>query len=278
MATSHNHERISILGAGNIGTCIADGLANSDIFKAEHITLTRRDLKHLEPYKEKGFNITSENVEAVKGADIIIIAVEPHQVPGIVEEIDSVLDPEQHLVMSVAASVQIAAIRKHLSKPVPVIRCMPNTAIAIHESMTCLSSDSEGEDRVHIERAQKIFETVGETMVLNEEQMIPATALGACGIAFYLRMIRAASQGGIETGLSAKQAMRMAAQTARGASTLLLELENHPEHEIDKVTTPLGCTIAGLNELEHKGLSSAIIQGIKKSADTAVGLYKEEEE
>ena len=113
---------------------------------------------------------------------------------------------------------------------------------------------------------------------VNEEQMIPATALGACGIAFYLRMIRAASQGGIETGLSAKQAMRMAAQTARGASTLLLELENHPEHEIDKVTTPLGCTIAGLNELEHKGLSSAIIQGIKKSADTAVGLYKEEEE
>lgn len=278
MAASQKHERIAIIGAGNIGTCIADGLADSDLFKAEHITLTRRDLKHLEPYKERGFNITDNNIEAVKGSDIIIVSVEPHQVPRVVDEIDDVLDPKSHLLMSVAASVQINTIRKHLSKPVPVIRCMPNTAIAIHESMTCLSSDAVGEDRKHIDRAQKIFETVGETMVLNEEQMIPATALGACGIAFYLRMIRAASQGGIETGLSAKQAMRMAAQTARGASTLLLQLENHPEHEIDKVTTPLGCTIAGLNQLEHKGLSSAIIQGIKKSADTAVGLYKDEDE
>ena len=270
-------ERIAIIGAGNLGTSIADGLAQSDMFSAERITLTRRNLKHLEPYREKGFQITDDNCDAVRDSDIIIVAVEPQQMNELLKEIDECLSAEQHLLISVAASVKIEAIRHHLTQPVPIVRAMPNTAIAIHESMTCLSSDAAGETNEHLERAQKIFGTVGETMILNEEQMIPATALGACGIAFYLRMIRAASQGGIETGLSANQAMRMAAQTARGASTLLLELNQHPEYEIDKVTTPLGCTIAGLNQLEHKGLSSAIIQGIKTSADMAVKLYKDDE-
>ncbi len=110
--------------------------------------------------------------------------------------------------------------------------------------------------------------------IISEEQMIPATALGACGIAFFLRAIRSASQGGIEIGFHSYEAIPMAAQTAKGAASLILNIDNHPEMEIDKVTTPEGCTIAGLNEMEHKGFSSAMIKGITTSADKATKLYK----
>ena len=114
---------------------------------------------------------------------------------------------------------------------------------------------------------------MGTTLVIDEEQMIPATALCACGVAFFLRAIRAASQGGIQIGFNAAEALAMAAQTARGAASLLLTLGNHPEMEIDKVTTPRGCTIAGLNLMEHQGFSSAMIKGIVTSAERAADLY-----
>jgi pyrroline-5-carboxylate reductase len=149
---------------------------------------------------------------------------------------------------------------------------MPNTAISIHESMTCLASANA--DERAFELAKSIFDAVGTTIVIKEELMAAATALGACGIAFFLRAIRAASQGGIEIGFHAADALKIAAQTARGAATLLLAGENHPEFEIDRVTTPRGCTIAGLNRMEHEGFSSAMIKGITLSAEMAAGLYE----
>jgi pyrroline-5-carboxylate reductase len=126
--------------------------------------------------------------------------------------------------------------------------------------------------------AVKIFNTVGTTMIIEEELMTPATALCACGIAFFLRAIRAASQGGIEIGFHPEEALPMAAQTAKGAAALLLSMESHPESEIDKVTTPRGCTISGLNEMEHYGFSSAMIKGIKISAEKAALLYEKKTE
>ena len=149
---------------------------------------------------------------------------------------------------------------------------MPNTAIAIQESMTCLSSSNKKNSSLDI--ANEIFDSVGKTLVIDEELMVPATALCACGIAFFLRAIRAASQGGIEIGFHSEEALLMAAQTAKGASELLLSMESHPEREVDKVTTPRGCTIAGLNQMEHNGFSSAMIKGIVSSADKAAVLYK----
>jgi len=122
--------------------------------------------------------------------------------------------------------------------------------------------------------AKTIFESVGTTMIIDEEQMSAATALCACGTAFFLRSIRAASQGGIEIGFHSDDALAMAAQTAKGAAALLLERGLHPEREIDRVTTPRGATISGLNEMEHQGFSSALIRGITTSAHKVEGLYK----
>ena len=128
---------------------------------------------------------------------------------------------------------------------------MPNTAIAVGESMTCLASNDAHEEA--LTTAEAIFDTVGKTARIREEEMIAATALAACGVAFFLRAIRAASQGGIEIGFHSETAIAIAAQTARGAASLLLSQGNHPEQEIDMVTTPRGCTIAGLNQMERIG-------------------------
>ena len=152
-----------------------------------------------------------------------------------------------------------------------MVRAMTNTAGTIRESKTCLSARPEHASP--LDDARVLFDAVGKTLVIAEDMMIPATALCACGVAFFLRSVRAASQGGIEIGFHPDEAMLLAAQTARGAASLLLREGSHPEAEIDRVTTPRGCTIAGLNEMEHQGYSSAMIKGILLSAEKAAGLY-----
>ena len=144
---------------------------------------------------------------------------------------------------------------------------MPNTASSICESITCLCSDSESQKNDALQKATSIFKFLGKTITIPEENMIAATALGACGIAFFLRAIRAASQGGIEIGFHSKESFLIAAQTAKGAASLVLESSSHPESEIDNVTTPKGATISGLNEMEHQGFSSALIKGITTSTN-----------
>ena len=153
---------------------------------------------------------------------------------------------------------------------------MPTLAIKVRESITCIAGrNNEGRA---IDLAKSIFDLMGETMIIDEELMTAATVLCGCGLAFFLRAIRAASQGGIEIGFHPSEALPLAAQTAKGAATLLLSLKNHPETEIDRVTTPKGCIIAGLNEMEHQGFSSAMIKGILTSAKKAEKLYDEERE
>ncbi|RZK68079.1 MAG: pyrroline-5-carboxylate reductase, partial [Pedobacter sp.] len=164
-----------------------------------------------------------------------------------------------------------ADIRANLGDDVQVVRAMPNTAIAIGQSMTCVATDNASE--ANVSEVVRMFETVGSVVKINEDLMTSATALCACGIAFFLRAIRAASQGGVEIGFHADEALKMAVQTAKGAADLLLQMQSHPEQEIDKVTSPKGCTIAGLNEMEHNGFSSSLIKGIKLSAIKAGALY-----
>ncbi len=271
-----NAVRIAILGAGNIGTSIAKGLGQAGHFTPGMITLTRRRTHLLEEYKAMGFEVTSDNPAAVKGADVVIVAVEPQRVDTLLEEIAPALDFDRHILISVVTGVTIKRIEEVIGKPLRIARAMPNTAIAVRESMTCLASN--GPDDRALEMAKRIFNDVGKTLRIREEDMIAATALGACGIAFFLRAIRAASQGGIEIGLSAKNSLAMAVQTAKGAACLLSVSGSHPENEIDKVTTPKGCTISGLNRMEHEGFSSALIRGITVSAEKAAGLYCDKKE
>jgi len=264
-------KRIAILGAGNIGTAIARGLVASGRFTTDEVTLTRRRLKLLEEFDKEGYVTISDNKEAIRSSDIIIIAVEPQQLNHLLDDIKDSIDADRHLLISVVSGATIKKIRERLGDGITITRAMPNTAIAIRESMTCICSEEENGEAVEITRS--LFGTVGKTVVILEEQMTAATALCACGIAFFLRSIRAASQGGIEIGFHSHEALLMASQTAKGAASLLADKDNHPEFEIDKVTTPRGCTISGLNQMEHSGFSSAMIKGILLSAEKAGKLY-----
>jgi pyrroline-5-carboxylate reductase len=183
-----------------------------------------------------------------------------------------VLDPKRHTLISVVTGVTISQIQAQVGVKLPIVRAMPNTAIAIGQSMTCLAILPA--HRSLLAGARTLFDSVGTTLEIDESMMEAATALCACGVAFFLRSIRAASQGGIEIGFHPDEALLMAAQTARGAASLLIRDGSHPESEIDRVTTPRGCTIAGLNEMEHRGFSSAMIKGIVTSARKAVELYQ----
>jgi pyrroline-5-carboxylate reductase len=264
-------ETIAILGTGNIGSSIAEGLLGSGRCEAKDIILTRRRIDLLSAYKQRGFKVTSDNCQAVEKADIVILAVRPLQSAKLLEEISDVLGKGKNILVSVVTDIAIEDIRTHISHEVPVVRVMPNTAIATRQSMTCLCAESSCLEE--LKKIRDLFEHLGSTIIIEEELMDSATVLAACGVAFFLRAIRAASQGGIQIGFHAEEALKIAAQTALGAADLLLEKGNHPESEIDNVTTPKGCTIAGLNEMEHQGFSSAIIKGILASFEKAGSLH-----
>lgn len=264
--------KLTIIGSGNIGFSLAKGLVKSGNFQASDIVLTRRSLQSLTEEKSLGFGVSDNNSLAIQGADIIVLSILPQQIRKVMEEIKPILLPHQ-IVVSVASGVTCADVKEVLGEDTIVVRAMPNTAIAIGQSMTCIATDNAMTSVVN--QVQHLFESVGAVVVIEENLMTSATALCACGIAFFLRAIRAASQGGVEIGFHAHDALKMAIQTAKGAADLLLQTQSHPESEIDKVTSPKGCTIAGLNEMEHNGLSSAFIKGIKLSAKKAGGLYNE---
>jgi pyrroline-5-carboxylate reductase len=256
-------ERIAILGGGNIGRAIALALLSIGKRKPEDIYITRRNPDLLDDLKSLGFRTGSDNAEAVKKSDIILLTVRPKQLTDLINEIRESVEPSRHILGSVITAYTIGEIEEKFGYPLQIVRIIPNTAIAIGESMTCLAGKSGEQAPTDI--IKNIFESLGAILVINEELVSAATIIGACGIAFFLRTIRAASQGGIQVGFHPEDAQTIASQTARGAASLLLSTHHHPEGEIDKVTTPRGCTIAGLNEMEHNGLSSAMIKGIIKS-------------
>jgi pyrroline-5-carboxylate reductase len=262
--------RIAVLGGGNLGQALAIGWSRFGGVPVEDIVVTRRQPHAATGAAAEGLRVTADNREAVAGANVVVLAVQPQQLPALLAEIRDSLGEETRLIVSVASGVGLDSIRESLDTAIPIVRAMPNTGVSIGTSMTCLCADDSAADALR--DAEALFQRVGQTLVIQENMMTPATALCACGVAFFLRCIRAASQGGIEVGFHPEEALLLAAQTARGAAALLLEGEGHPEREIDRVTTPRGCTIAGLNEMEHHGLSSALIRGIKLSADRAAGL------
>ena len=268
-------KRIAILGAGNIGASIARGLVASGCCRPRDITLTRRRVELLDAFKKEKFEVLSANREAVKNARIIILAVGPQQLKDLLTEIRPALVEDRHVLISIVSGVSTEQIADWAQKKVSIVRAMTNTAIAIREAMTCLCA-APGGSRSGIEEARAIFDMLGKTLLIREDLMLAATALTGCGIAFFLRAIRAASQGGTQIGFHSEEALVMAAQTAKGAASLLLSQRSHPESEIDKVTTPCGCTIEGLNEMEHHGFSSAMIRGIVTSSDKASHLFKKD--
>lgn len=263
-------KRIAILGGGNLGQAIALGLVSTDEYQPENVIVTRRKLHGLDVLEKKGISLSTDNAQAVQEADLILLCVQPRQLSDLLHEIKAFLSADRHVLISTVTGVKIREIEEVVGEQFPIVRAIPNTAIAIRESMTTIAAKNTAEGK--LQQVQAIFDVMGKTLVIDEELMAAATVLGASGIAFCLRYIRAAAQGGIQMGFHAEEAQAIAVQTCRGAASLLLQEGNHPEMEIDKVTTPQGCTIAGLNEMEHNGLSSAVIKGIVASFERIANI------
>ena len=257
------NKKIAIIGGGNLGTAIAEGLIQSGFVSPKHILITKRNIQTLHELERRGVLVSDKNEEAVRYADLVILAVKPFQVDEILSSLKGEFRPESQVLVSVVTGISIDHIAAHTGNRIPVVRAMPNTAIAIQESMTCIAAKNVGEE--HLQYVLDIFNQLGKAVRIDEKLMDAATVLGACGTAFAMRYIRANIQGGIEIGFDAATANLIAAQTVKGAAELLLKKGTHPEQEIDKVTTPKGCTIAGLNEMEHRGFSSSLIKGLVAS-------------
>jgi pyrroline-5-carboxylate reductase len=258
------NKKIAIIGGGNLGAAIAEGLVKSGFTLPEHVMVTKRNIKTIQHLEEKGILVGDNNNEAVRYADLVILAVKPFQVADVIEGLKKDLNPK-HLFISVVTGITVEELLHHIGKKIAVVRAMPNTAIAIQESMTCICTRNVSDEQVTY--VNDLFTQLGRVVTIDEKLMDAATVLGACGIAYALRFIRANIQGGIEIGFDAATATLIASQTVKGAAELLIQTGRHPEQEIDKVTTPKGCTIAGLNEMEHQGFSSSLIKGISASFD-----------
>ncbi len=257
-----NHN-ITIIGGGNLGTAIAEGLINTGFIQPQFLTVTKRNTKTLLPLKEKGVNITNDNIAAIQNASYIILAIKPFQIKEILTQLKPHLNTHAQVLVSVVTGVWMQDIAAIVGNNFTIFRAMPNTAIAIAESMTCICSYNASDEQTDF--IENLFNQLGKSVVIDEKLMDAATVLAASGTAFAMRYIRADIQAGIEIGFSAPVASLIAAQTVKGAAELLLQKNTHPEQEIDKVTTPKGCTIAGLNEMEHQGFSSSLIKGIVTS-------------
>lgn len=256
--------KITIIGTGNLGVSIAEGILKQSAFEVESLILTKRNISSLENFKKyENVELTSDNAQAVENSEVVIVAVQPNQLAGILKEIQPKLEAKKHVLISVITGRKIQEIEKYVGSEIAIVRAMPNTAISVGQSMTCLSVN--GSANGDLSKAESIFNALGKTAVINEELMQAATIICASGIAFWMRLIRATAQGAVQLGFHSDEAQELAMQTSLGAASLLIKSGNHPEQEIDKVTTPSGCTIEGLNEMEHQGLSSSIIKGLVTS-------------
>lgn len=254
--------KIGIIGCGNLGIALAKGIRaqNPDL----HMVLSKRHADTIKYLQDQYTTVTADNKEVLRECDMIILALKPFTILDFIQEHASSFDPARHTIVSVATGIRLSEISSNLGAGNwSLFRAMPNTGAAVGESMTALSFHSDPLNKGA--EVKQLFSCIGETILIDEQLMESATILGACGIAYVLRFIRAMIQGGIQVGFDAKTATKIVSQTVKGAAELLIQNGSHPEEEIDKVTTPKGCTIVGLNEMEHSGFSSALIKGIVTS-------------
>ena len=252
---------VGIIGCGNLGSSILKGIQKK---KTEvQIYTSKRDVAGLDSFKAPNTVITNDNRLLIAKSDILILALKPYTIIPFLMEHSSILETKRHTIVSCATGISMNEINDAISKDVGIYRIMPNTAASVNESITAIASNGDP-----LGREELVFDllgSLGETVKINEDLMESATILGACGIAYALRFMRAMIQGGIEVGFDAKTATKIVSHTIKGAAELIIQNETHPEEEIDKVTTPKGCTIVGLNEMEHAGFSSSLIKGIVAS-------------
>ncbi len=261
--------KIGIIGAGNMGGAIARGLAAGSKVDTACITVSSPNRRgELDAIKAEyaDINVTSSNAEAAAGADAVIVAVKPWLLDDVMAGLEGVIDYKRQMLVSIVAGVtldRLAAYAGSCREEASVFQLIPNTAISVHQSMTFIAHRGASTDQLGI--VEDIFGELGQTMVVEERMMPACTALASCGIAYVMRYIRAASEGGVELGLPADTAKQIVMQTMEGAVALLRATGGHPEAEIDKVTTPGGLTIKGLNAMEAAGFTASVVSGLKAS-------------
>lgn len=251
--------KVAILGAGAMGGAIAHGLIESGLTPG-NITISNPHIEKLKTFEKSGLSVTSDNKEACQDADIVIIAVKPWILPDVIKEIKDTLHYNYQAVSVVAAGISCEDLREWFDYNgyCPTISLsMPNTAVKCRQSMTFIVPVTGNEKNPDVE----LYRLLGEVKVVEERMLPAATSLASCGIAYALRYIRAATEGGVQLGFRASEAQEIVAQTVKGAAMLLADGE-HAEVEIDKVTTPGGLTIRGLNSMEKEGFSNAVIKGL----------------
>ncbi|AGA78726.1 pyrroline-5-carboxylate reductase [Echinicola vietnamensis] len=255
--------KIAIIGCGNLGLSIVNGLLETEGFEAKNLMVTKRHPENLSHLQSLGVTVTADNKSAAKAADLVILGVKPYNIPHILKEIAPVVSPDKQTIISLATGVTLEEMYQHLPSTTALYRAMPNIAADIQESITCICGQNSTPENEDIIKA--LFNSIGISIIIEEHLMEAATVLGACGIAYVLRFMRAMTQGGIQIGFDAKTANTIVNQTVKGAAELLIKKGIHPEAAIDKVTTPKGCTIVGLNEMEHHGFSAAMVKGVLAS-------------
>ena len=254
--------KVAIIGAGNMGRAIARGLAQGHYVREQDIIVTNPSIPKLDALKADfpAIRVSTNNRDA-SDADVVIIAVKPWKVEEVLKPL-RLCQPQ--ILVSVAAGLTFENLAHFVEPEMPMFRVIPNTAISERASMTLIAARNASDEQVQM--MLSLFDEMGLAMLIEEKQFAAATSLTSCGIAYVLKYVQAAMQAGVELGIRPKDAMKMVAQTMEGAARLLLDNENtHPALEIEKVTTPGGITIKGVNSLEHDGFTSAVIKAIKAS-------------
>ena len=274
MAQKLSDKKLAVLGTGKLGGILLRAYLKQELFSPKRVTAT---VKHEEKAsalaKTLGVSATTENREAVRDADIVLLGVKPQVVGEVLKEIASQLN-EKTLVISVAASVPTSYIEQRLGAKVPVVRAMPNTPSAVGCGMTgiCPGAHAGAE---HLEMARAMFDAVGRTVVVDEKNMDAVTGLSASGPAYAYIILESLAEAGVKVGLPRDIATLLAAQTMKGAASVVLETGDHPALLKDAVTTPAGCTIDGIMELEEGKLRVTLIKAVVKATSRAGELLFE---
>jgi pyrroline-5-carboxylate reductase len=249
-----------------MGGATVEGLIKGQQFRNEDITVSDPSQAVVEKFEKTGVSVTTDNKLAADSADIVCVVVKPWLVEQVLKDIKPELDPKKQVLIVIAAGVPSASIKEWLGENCPpLFLVIPNIAIAEMASMTFIVPCGAVAQH-HIELVKGIFDEMGNTLITDEQHLAAGTTLASCGIAYAMRYIRAASEGGVELGFKADDAKKIVMQTMKGAVELLEASGLHPEAAIDLVTTPGGVTIKGLNEMEHAGFTSAVIRGLKAGA------------
>ena len=260
--------KISIIGAGAMGGAIAEGLIKGDYIQNEDICVSDPMRQTRDKFANMGITATPSNKLAEQGAYIVCVLVKPWLVEQVLKSIKAVLDYEKQTLVVVAAGVKSESIKEWMAKDckmIPLFLVIPNLAIDQLQSMSFIVPSVATKSQ-HTEQVQALFDSMGKSIITDEQHLGAGTTLASCGIAYAMRYVRAASEGGVELGFKADDAKQIVMQTMKGAVELLEATGLHPEAAIDLVTTPGGVTIKGLNEMEHNGFTSSVIKGLKAGA------------